>query len=526
MQFLKGVSALVVGLGESGVACAQFAHRCGAQVTVADTRETPPGLNAVQALVGVVIKLGALRPALLDGVDVVLMSPGLSPHAANNPDVAALLDAATQRGIAVRSEVDWFMQALADLQTDTGYSPKVLAVTGTNGKTTVTELTTHLCNESDVPAVACGNISPTMLTALMTAQDTYVWPAVWVLELSSFQLHYTHTFNPTAATVLNLSQDHLDWHASMDEYAADKAKIFGSHTVRVLNRDDAAVLAMQGKLSDLNASHLKSSHLKSPDTASITYTFGLGAPSAAGDVGCMQEGSLNWLCMAIVSEPDKKRRKADPIETHVQRLMPADALRLRGGHNHANALAALLLVQAAGVNIAKALHGLRSYNGAPNRCELVHIVNNVEYINDSKGTNVGATVAALNGLSEGRRRLVLIAGGVGKGQDFTPLRIPVTLACKAVVLIGESAAQIAVALADSAVPIHHATTMDNAVQCAAQLVGTGDAVLLSPACASFDMFKNYAHRAQVFIQAVEHLAVDVVDAVGEQAVPTLHGEAI
>jgi UDP-N-acetylmuramoylalanine--D-glutamate ligase len=220
-------------------------------------------------------------------------------------------------------------------------------------------------------------------------------------------------------------------------------------------------------------------------------------------------------------EGGKKRRKAAHIHIHdktmadandvaitLHKLMPADALRLRGSHNHANALAALLLVQAAGVSIAKALHGLRSYAGAPNRCELVQIINDVEYINDSKGTNVGATVAALQGLSAQRKRLVLIAGGVGKGQDFAPLTPAVAQFCKAVVLIGQAAADLHAAFKDTGVPIHLASDLDTATQQAARLASTGDAVLLSPACASFDMFKSYAHRAQVFVAAVQALAAE------------------
>lgn len=502
MNFLKNVSVLVLGLGESGLACAQFAHRCGANVCVADTRDAPPALAALQGLAGIRIHLGAFNAAshdvLLNGVTVMVVSPGLAPTV---PDVAALLASAAQRGVSVCSELDWFMAALAELNASTGYAPKVLAVTGTNGKTTVTELSAHVCNEAGLLAVACGNISPAMLTALMTAQDASVdnpdtaWPQVWVLELSSFQLHYSQAsaFNPHAAAVLNLSQDHLDWHASMAEYAADKAKVFGANTLRILNRDDAQVIAM---------------HSQDHANKGMVRTFGLNAPTApskAGDLGCMVEGSLNWLAVAVETPPERKRRKADAIETHVQRLMPADALRLRGSHNHANAQAALLLAQAAGVALAKALHGLRTYEGAANRCELIQIVGDVEYINDSKGTNVGATVAALNGLSEGRKRLVLIVGGVGKGQDFSPLAQPVAQSCKAVIVIGQAGAEIAVALADEGVAVHHGADMQDAVQQAARCASTGDAVLLSPACASFDMFQNYAHRAQVFIDAVKAL---------------------
>ncbi len=490
MNFLRDVSVLIVGLGESGLACAQFAHMHGARVTVVDTRANPSGLAAVQALSGVRVVLGELNGAVLEGHSQLVMSPGLSPH---QVDVARLLKAAIENSITVYSEIDWFTQALAELYTAHQYQPAILAITGTNGKTTVTELTAHLCNEADVSAIACGNIGPAALSALMTAMSQESLPSVWVLELSSFQLHYTQSFNPTAAALLNLTQDHLDWHASEAEYIADKGRIFGSGTTRILNRDDTAVM-MAGTPAE---------------SATVqVHTFGVSPPLQAGDVGCLQEGGLNWMAQAQVTELERKRRKTDPIETHAQRLMPADALRIRGGHNHANALAALLLVQSAGVNISKALHGLRSYEGAAHRCESVQIINDVDYINDSKGTNVGATIAALQGLGEGRQRLVLIAGGVGKGQDFSPLSLAIAQSCKGVILIGESAELIKARLSELDIPVSNATDLEDAVAQASALCKAGDAVLLSPACASFDMFKNYSHRGQMFVAAVHALALE------------------
>jgi UDP-N-acetylmuramoylalanine--D-glutamate ligase len=489
MNFLNGVSVVVLGLGESGVACVQFAHAYGAKVTVLDTRAQPPGLSVIQALKGVRLVLGELSVAELSGASQLVMSPGLSPHQAG---VEELLSYAEKQGIAVHSEIDWFSMALLELEQTRQYQPCVLAVTGTNGKTTVTELAAHLCNESGKHAIACGNIGPSALAGLMAAIAQEALPAVWVLELSSFQLHYTQAFNPTAAAFLNLTQDHLDWHLTAEAYCADKAKIFGFNTIRILNRDDAAVMAA---VSSTGFSHR-------------TQTFGIGAPALAGDLGCLVEGGLNWLVQAQANELERKRRKADVIETHTQRLMPADALRVRGSHNHANALAALLLVQTVGVNISKALHGLRSYSSAAHRCESIQVIDDVEYINDSKGTNVGATIAALKGLCEGRQRLVLIAGGVGKGQDFTPLHAAAAQACKAVILIGESATDILSALLGTSVGIYQASDMYDAVQQASVIAKAGDAVLLSPACASFDMFKNYAHRGTIFVDAVIAMAQD------------------
>lgn len=494
MDFLKHQSVLVLGLGESGTACARFAHRCGAVLRVADTREHAPGWAAVQALAAqshtqgaVDIRIGPLEPSVLDGVTQVLVSPGLSPQ---RSDVAELLALAREQNIHLCSELDWFRAALESLKTTQNYAPCLLSVTGTNGKTTVTELTTHLCVEAGVSAVACGNISPSALDALSTALDAQpeqALPAVWVVELSSFQLHYTHSWQPHAAAFLNVTQDHLDWHASMAEYVADKARIFGAQTLRVLNRDDAALVPL------CNAQ---------------THTFGLNAPRSIGDVGVVHDGGMVWLAAAVNADPDRKLKKTESADVSVNRLMPAQALRLRGSHNHSNALAALLLARAAGVGMANMLHGLRSFEVAANRCEWLCVINDVEYINDSKGTNVGATVAALNGLGESRQRLILLAGGAGKGQDFSPLHAAVNLQCKAVVCFGQDGPSIAQALASAGVPVHQVSTLPEATALAATLASTGDAVLMSPACASFDQFDHYGHRAQVFRAAVAQLASD------------------
>ena len=487
MNFLRDRAVFVLGLGESGAACAAFAHSAGARVTVADTRLTPPAqwLAQCEALAGITIRLGALNTEDLVGIQTLVASPGLSPHV---PDIRAFLEHARQLGIEIVSELDWFQSALDELASTQDYHPKVLAITGTNGKTTTTELCAHLCNESGKSAIACGNISPAALAALSTALQNNYLPDVWVLELSSFQLHYTQKLQATAATVLNLTQDHLDWHADMAEYAADKRRIFSAHTRRVLNRDDPSYATL---------SHKQATHA----------SFGLSMPARLGDMGCVNDGTLNWLVAAIDAEPERKRRKHDAVVCAAQRLMPADALRIRGSHNHSNALAALLLVQSAGVSLAQGLGALRSYAGAPHRCEPVNIIDGVEYINDSKGTNVGATVAAIQGLCDGKQRLILIAGGVGKGQDFAPLKAAVMLGCSAVLLIGEASEAIEQALADSGVMLQRCSSLNEAVHTASELARSGEAVLLSPACASFDQFKNYAHRAEVFIDAVNELSL-------------------
>jgi len=694
--------ALVLGLGESGLAMAQWLVYCGARVRVADTREEQ----------AVAERLAVLRTAsaesefvggkvfaaeLLDGVDFVAVSPGLAPER----DLAVLSAAAAEKNIPLWGEMELFAQALAALREERAYAPKVLAITGTNGKTTVTSLTGMLCRRAGLTTKVAGNISPAALDVLrealiedaahaivvaaqraeeaaaaqaeaeaaaviaeqqakaqaeaqaeidaaaakkaaaaqaaaeeasrqlelteqaeaaesaeaetaspeqlsaeasnasndtehepsvqaahiglndsltvavaapnedagveaaaesvdasasqepaaettteetsaddaashdaeiVDAEDVAVsaqvslldeddstplqlelpppepervyegiLPQAWVLELSSFQLHTTYSLQADAATVLNITQDHLDWHGNMDAYAADKARIFGEKTVRVLNRDDAAVMAMAAP-------------------GATVSTFGLDEPKKAGSFGLVDENGMLWLAAAVAIEdeekPEGRRRKKDPKEVVEQpfllkRLMPVDALKIRGLHNASNGLAALALCRAADLPLANLLHGLRDYTGEPHRVELVMTIREVEYYDDSKGTNVGATVAALNGLGHGGKpnRLLLIAGGDGKGQDFSPLAEPLSKYGRAVFLIGRDAGAIRAAVADTGIELIDCTTLEEAVEKAADMAQGGDAVLLSPACASLDMFRNYAHRAEVFVDAVREVAL-------------------
>ncbi|MGL4575634.1 MAG: UDP-N-acetylmuramoyl-L-alanine--D-glutamate ligase [Burkholderiaceae bacterium] len=493
MEFLSQKQVLVLGLGESGLACARFAAAHGAHVRVADTRADaaapPPQLAQLKETVSSAqIVLGPFGDALLEGVDRIAISPGLAPDA---PEVKPLLEEAARRGIAVDSEIEWFALALHELAAARGYTPNLVAITGTNGKTTVTKLAEHLAHSADIKAIACGNVSPAALDALAQALADDALPDLWILELSSFQLHFTRSLAANAATVLNLSQDHLDWHGSMQAYAADKARIFGEGTVRVLNRDDPLVAAMR---SDAKL-------------APPVVTFGLHAPLAAGDWGVQDDGGLRWLAQARAVDDGPRKKGAPPADTQLHRLMPADALRIRGSHNHANALAALALLDAVGTPLGPMLRGLRDYAGEPHRAQFVANVDGVDYIDDSKGTNVGATLAAIQGFAEGRRRIVLIAGGQGKGQDFAPL-VTVAPFLKAAVLIGADAGQIENALNGHVQTIARAADLPQAVAVAAQQAVQGDVALLSPACASLDMFKNYAHRAQVFVQAVHELAAE------------------
>jgi UDP-N-acetylmuramoylalanine--D-glutamate ligase len=493
----EGKTALVLGLGESGLAMAQWLGQCGASVRVADTRSEPQRLGALREAVPTAEFIGGeFTGALVDGVDFIAVSPGLAP----NKELAAITPAAQAKNIPVWGEIELFAQALAALKAERGYAPKVIAITGTNGKTTVTSLTGLLCRRAGFETRVAGNISPAALDVLREALNEDKLPQAWVLELSSFQLHTTFSLNPDAATVLNITQDHLDWHGDMAAYAADKARIFGADTTRVLNRDDAIVMGMAAPGA----------------SAEMQLTFGTGEPQEAGSFGLVNERGVLWLSNAVAGEASEKKLKkgevAPPVEFTVNRLMPADALKIRGLHNASNALAALALCRAAGLPLAPLLHGLREYAGEPHRVELVATIEGIDYYDDSKGTNVGATVAALLGLGKGftgeGQQIVLIAGGDGKGQDFTPLAEPVSRYVRAVLLIGRDAPAVKAAIEPSGVPCFDLDDLPQAVRRAAGLARAGDSVLLSPACASLDMFTNYAHRAQVFVDAVRDIALE------------------
>ncbi|QBK04468.1 UDP-N-acetylmuramoyl-L-alanine--D-glutamate ligase [Hylemonella gracilis] len=532
---LQGQAVLVLGLGASGLAMVRWCVRQGARVSVADTRAVPPELATLRAeLPQVTFIAGEFSAALVEGVDhgdvrAVFKSPGLSPA-----QVAPVWQVARARGLWMGGELDLFAHALRDLQVGRegadkteGYQPKVLAITGTNGKTTTTALTALLVEHTGKTVAVAGNIGPSLLDVLSEkldaqAQRGAALPEVWVLELSSFQLDEAQGFEPTAAVVLNLTQDHLDWHPDMAAYAAAKARVYGRQGLAVFNRDDPAVVAMVASPSGEKTRAGKAR----PRT---TVSFGVDMPRRPGDFGLEQVNGMSWLVRAQDADEAQKRRKsvseAQDEELFIQRLLPADALRIRGRHNASNALAALALAQAAGCPLGPLLFGLREYRGEPHRVAPVTIVRDVEYVDDSKGTNVGATVAALVGLGESMNasppggehdlvgqasgpRIVVILGGAGKGQDFSPLAEPVRRYVRAVILIGRDAPQIRAAVQGSGVPLLDAASMADAVHLASAQARAGDAVLLSPACASFDMFDNYEHRARVYVEAVRALAQD------------------
>jgi len=489
--------ALILGLGESGLAIARWLATEGWSLRVADTRTAPPMRDAMHAEVPAAeFRGGEFTLDLLGGVRLIALSPGLSPH---RSPAAPLLVAAKKRGIEVVGEIELFARALAQLRSERDYRPRVVGVTGTNGKTTTARLTGLLLERAGLSVAVAGNLSPAALDALRERLASGNLPDVWVLELSSFQLATTVSLHCNAATVLNVTQDHLDWHGSMADYAKSKARIFGKGTVQVLNRDDPAAMAMAGRSNAIS-------------------TFGVGAPARPGEYGLVRDGGLTWLAFAEDAGAAPRRRKtaeaapAAPAEVHVHRLMPVAALRIRGRHNAANALAALALARALDAPLARLLHGLREYAGEPHRVQLVATLGGVEYYDDSKGTNVGATIAALEGLGASfngpGKKLVVILGGDGKGQDFAPLAAPMQAHARAAVLIGRDASRIAAVLEEAGVDVESSESLEDAVRVAARRAAPGDIVLLSPACASFDMFRDYPHRAEVFVGAVRELAAE------------------
>ena len=714
MSDLSHNDVLILGLGASGLAMARWCAGQGARVRVWDSRPNPPQAAALAAEVdGSAFFSGELTAAALDGVVRVYKSPGLSPADAR---LVPLLQAAKDAGVPVRGELDLFSVALAQLKAERGYAPKILAITGTNGKTTTTSLTGQLVERSGRSVAVAGNIGPTMLDTLaaaiaaqaeadivaaeeaaaqavidaeeaaakaaqdaidaeaarvaaekqarldaelaaaaavkQAAEDAKVQakaeavaakaaraearaakaaakanpdaelelpveaevpvdveaaeavpvdagtpsadgdaqelvetedadelrelaaldgsdmpaqlagdvdeahadeslaeqgaelgeaieaaaklpdddapaitlipppppdpvfshlPQVWVLELSSFQLDEVHDFNPSAATVLNVTQDHLDWHGTMKAYGAAKARIFGTAgmpaTVMVINRDDPAVEAMIPPPVTLKPT-------RRGERAKLVHRrvvrFGLDAPREPGDFGLVDEMGMAWLVRAMELDPTIKRKPGDDIDLVIQRLMPADALRIRGRHNASNALAALALASSVGIPLAPMLHGLREYRGEPHRVEPIGMIGQVEFFDDSKGTNVGATVAALNGLGQDKApaRLVMILGGDGKGQDFTPLAEPLRRHARAAATIGKDAEAIEAVLQSAGVRFQRHATLEDATRWAHQQAEGSDAVLLSPACASLDMFRDYKHRADVFVATVHAIADD------------------
>jgi UDP-N-acetylmuramoylalanine--D-glutamate ligase len=517
-----GVHALVIGLGESGFACARWLLRKGAQVTVLDTRDAPPMAQSLAQCAAEIkgaanrlhVHAGVASPfedRWLSGMDFVVPSPGLSPHAEHNGPAASLLAQASATGCKVIAELDLFEWAIhhaahASSSTEQGLDltlplelPKILAITGTNGKTTTTQMTVALLRRAGIEAQEAGNISPSLLDAVMQCEDQSRFPQVWVLELSSFQLALAAHFHPSAVALLNISQDHLDWHRDMQEYVDAKKRVFGigidpetSGVVQIIPR--GGLPPADGPRNDENTGHREKPQATKRSTQSQTITFGTDIPANPGDFGLVEEG-IRWMCMRDAINEDQ-----------LHRLMPADALRIRGRHNAMNALAALALCRTVTPALAPLLHALREFQGAAHRMQWVGNVQGVDFVNDSKGTNVGATAAGLQGLG---LPLVLIAGGDGKGQDFSPLELPMRTHAKAVITIGRDGPVIAEIARKAGVPTQSAESMEQAVRAAFERAAPNAVVLLSPACASFDMFANYVARGNAFCAAVDSLAQEM-----------------
>ena len=447
----QGKSVLVLGLGDTGLSSLRWLARRGARLRAADSRAAPPSLGAVRAdHPDVGIALGPFDEALLAGVDAVVASPGV---ALGEP----VLRAAAARGIEVVGDVEIFAREIAAR----AGGARVIGVTGTNGKSTVTALAAAMGARAGHRAIACGNIGLPVLDVIDSPEGHEA--DLFVVELSSYQLETTSSLAMDAATMLNLTQDHLDRYGSMAAYARAKERIFMNAKTRVLNRDDEWSRGMAG--------------------GERTWTFGMSEPRDDTEWGFdrtklfMRRGRTN--------------------------LMATEWMGISGLHNAANGLAAHALLTAIGAPGKPLAEAMRDFKGLRHRVELVAEARGVRFYDDSKGTNVGATVAALEGFQS---PVVLIAGGDGKGQDFSPLAPAVRERARAVVLIGRDAAAVETALSATGVPMERAQTLPEAVELAFQRAQKGDAVLLSPACASLDMFRNYGHRGEVFAEAARAIA--------------------
>lgn len=434
---------VVVGLGQTGLSCVRYLSDQGKSVMVMDTRENPPGLQElIQTFPQVKVTLGQLDEAALCAADEIILSPGL---ALSTPEIQA----AQSKGVLIRGDIDLFAESA---------KAPVIAITGSNGKSTVTTLVGEMAKADGINVGVGGNLGVPALDLLSDDRELYV------LELSSFQLETTRALNASSVVLLNLSEDHMDRYPSKMAYLQAKQRIFfGAKTV-VVNDDEP---------------------LSSPmvNTQMTLLHYGLSSPDIQ-KFSVITEAGQRYLCKGFDA------------------LIKVSELKVRGEHNISNSLAALALGDSVGISMRAMLDALKDFKGLAHRCEFVRSVNQVDYVNDSKGTNPGAVVTALNGLGkEIPGKIVLIAGGDAKGADLSSLLEPVKKFVKALVLIGRDAGKFEDLLA-SCVPVQRASSMSDAVRSAAKLAKQGDLVLLSPACASFDMFKNYEHRGAVFAEEV------------------------
>lgn len=439
---------LIVGLGKTGLSCAQFLARRGIAFAMMDSRAQPPGVEELRRMFpDVELSLGGLDPALISRSDVLVISPGV---ALREPE----LRAAREQGKTLVGDVEIFARCI---------NKPVVAITGSNGKSTVTTLLGEMARLAGKNTVVAGNIGLPVLDAIDASNNA----ELYVLELSSFQLETTDSLNACASTVLNISEDHMDRYDTLSDYARAKLAILNGNGEVIINRDD---LWLSSQLPALAAERCRS--------------FGLDMPPSEKDFGLMMHNHESWLAMGTTP------------------LVAVSRMKLRGTHNIANALAALALGQAAGLPVPAMLEALQTFTGLAHRTQWVASIQDVNWFNDSKATNVGAALAAIKGMSEHPQ--ILLLGGQGKGQDFLPLRAAVEQHARAVILFGEDADKIKAALGDQ-VHCHDVSSLQEAVRTAHQLAQPGDVVLLSPACASFDMFNGYEHRGNEFMHLVEAL---------------------
>jgi len=448
-NILAHKNILVVGLGKTGLSAMRWLLKQNANVFMADSRTNPPGIdNLLRAMPDLKVYAGPFDEEIFLAADLIVVSPGVSLQE------PALL-AAKAKGIDIVGDIELFAQHRP-------HYAKVVAITGSNGKTTVTTLVGDMCKKAGLNTVVAGNIGLPVLDTLDAE-----FPDVYVLELSSFQLETTYSLKADVATVLNVSEDHMDRYDSIEAYAKAKGRIYENATLAVVNRDDSWSRAL---------------------VTSEQISFGLDKAPHYSDYGLINANGL-WLSSG--------KRK----------LIPVSELKIAGQHNVANVLAAAALASSIGVDRSTIISTIRQFKGLPHRVEWVRNISDVDFYDDSKGTNVGATYAAIKGMSKNGKpqKVVLIAGGDGKGQDFRPLVDAVKENARAVILFGRDAPLLEEVLLTADVPLYDAISLQEAVVIAQKLAKPGDAVLLSPACASFDMFANYIERAEVFVEAVNGL---------------------
>lgn len=453
---------LVAGLGKTGLSIARYLHKKNKTFIAFDTRMDVPGLDEFRAeFPNAAVYLHEFPQQLISQLTDIIASPGLSLD-------TPFLKQAIEAGVAVYGDVECLAREV---------NAPVVAITGTNGKSTVTTLVGEMAKAAGFKVAVAGNIGTPVLDMLEEQYD------LWVLELSSFQLDLTYSLQPIAATILNVTPDHLDRHHTLDAYVQAKQRIYHQAKVALYNRQDEYTLPIEESVSS-SSNIPQDVRILNPEM--VTISFGQDAPTI-GNWGLMNHNGAMYLAKGS------------------ERLLPVDSIRIKGIHNWLNALAACALAEVAGIPIQPIIDVLKTFTGLPHRCQWVRALDDVEWINDSKGTNVGATISAINGIGGSMQgKIVLIAGGQGKGADFDDLSQPIADFVRSIVLIGEDADKMEMALAN-VVPISRASSLDNAVAMAKSQAKPGDVVLLSPACASLDMFRDFNHRGEVFASAVKGL---------------------